>query len=224
MRFMVLQARAGFTTLELVVVLMLMAAVLLIATPNLIRWYSVQQFYQSVQQVMTLFRVAEFSAITANAWMAVVLHSDCPFARGRICAQRIRLPMGQCGIVGTWPAWTNLTSCGTQSSPTEMCEYVQDRWPAAGPEGVRRVEQIRPEFSGTLVLIIGPNGSISQQTSPATSPPLCSDLPILPPGPQVVLSYPAYSPRYYQGVCLSARGQIALTDSAPSRDQLGCPF
>lgn len=166
---------AGFTAVEVVIVLVVVASLLLIVTPGMIQWYWRQRFFQTVEQVTAVVRLTQFSAISTGRWMAVVVYKDCPDSlqlRRRsspvnvlACVARFRLAVGDCGFQPT--DWTNVTgdynsplpACGDLTNPG-LCEYTQDFWLA--PTAPR----MDVDFGGGgnfEVLVISPTGLIGRQ-------------------------------------------------------------
>ncbi len=228
----------GFSLVEMVVVIVLLGVVLTIGIPNMIRWYREQRFLQNVQSIGAALRVAQFSAVNTNHWMMVVFHTRCPDLSGappgaseRPCVQRFRLPVDQCGAVGAWPPWENVTACTSTTDPNTFCEYVQDRWfePVSAPMELIDAGNI-PD---PLVLIFSPQGLIAWQSEPfqdtTSMAPQCQELA----GPELQIiqtnmnfiplrfGWPKGMPYIYQGLCMTGMGRVYMT--APGKtSSLNC--
>jgi len=173
---------AGFTAVEVAVVLVVVASILLIVTPGMIQWYWRQRFFQTVEQVGSALRLAQFSAISTGRWMAVVVYKDCPDSLqlrrlpGPVnvlaCIARFRLAVGDCGFRSA--DWDNITgnydtalpACTGDLTNPALCEYVQDFWLA--PTAPRT--DVFFGNAGFEVFVISPTGTIGRQTSAPASP------------------------------------------------------
>lgn len=239
----------GFSLVELIIVLVLMAIILMIATPGMIRWYNRQRFSQNVQRVLSSLRVAQFSAVSTGYWMLVIAYTDCHdnLQLRRLpaplldvfCVQRFRLPAGQCSPSAV--EWAQLTSapdgfppCAADTPPTTMCEYAQDFWltePRFRMQADLPSEQ--PELGGpTTYTLFGPDGSMGFLPENGVATPTdCTEMnpPILMPLPnmrqelqQMRFGWPAQASEIWQAVCLSGRGRLSLTPMTPSAADLQC--
>jgi len=233
--------RRGFSLVEAAVVLVLMAAVLMIATPGMIRWYNQQRFSQNVQRVLGSLRVAQFSAVSTGYWMLVAAHTDCPDSlqlrqfpqplENIFCMQRFRLPIGQCSpSAADWGQLPDgLNACGPGTPPAQMCEYTQDFWmtePRFAMEADIPSEDAALGGQPTTYMLFSPDGSVGYiQAGVAVPPANCTEMlaPIVMPLPgtppalrQFRFGWPAGTPQVWQAVCLSGRGRLSLTLMAPT--------
>lgn len=239
----------GFSLVELVIVLVLMTAILMIATPGLIRWYNRQRFSQNVQRVLSSLRVAQFSAVSTGYWMLVAAYTDCPddlqlrqFPAPRqdiFCVQRFRLPAGLCsptaadwGTLSGTPA--GFPACGLNTPPGQMCEYVQDFWMTEPRFAMwSDVPSEALGWGATTYILLSPDGSmgfIPEGAIPGAAEctemmgPIVMPLPNMPPDQRMMrFGWPAQgTPDIWQAVCLSGRGRLSLTPMAPFAADLQC--
>lgn len=239
----------GFSLVELAIVLVLMAVILMIAMPGMIRWYNRQRFSQNVQRVLGSLRVAQFSAVSTGYWMLVAAYTDCPdpLQLRRLpapltdifCIQRFRLPVGRCSPSSD--DWGTLTgapdtfdACDPDVRPGQMCEYVQDFW-MTEPRFAMWAD-IPSEALGwgaTTYIVFGPDGSVGFiHEGDVATPADCTEMraPIVMPLPNMDqaqrtmrFGWPAQGPQVWQAVCLSGRGRLSLTPMALAEADLQCP-
>jgi prepilin-type N-terminal cleavage/methylation domain-containing protein len=221
----------GFTMIELVIVLAVLGIILVIALPNVIKYYYQQRFYQEVQHLVALFRTAQFTAISTNHWIGIAMHPVCPYMAGvGFCTQIIRLPRGRCALLANsaydyenWPNdWASLPNCADNNvGPNQLCEYPDERW--VMEKITAPVSQ--PPINADVVYIIGPDGTVTSQTAGEDNR-ICSSLPIPMPTLQLVFAYPPETTsapeHFYKGVCMSGRGNIYTTPPAEEKTDLKC--
>jgi type II secretory pathway pseudopilin PulG len=240
---------AGFTAVEVAVVLVIAASILLIMTPGLIRWYQRQRFLQEVQQVLASLRRAQFSAISTGHWMLVPFYTDCPDGLqlrrweapllNIFCVQRFRLPAGRCSPDAA--QWSTLSSnpesvppCLPNTPPGQMCEYVQDFWTVEPRFTVwADIPSEALGWGATTYVVVNPDGSVGYIPEGADVPPgACAEManPIVMPLPgmapeqqQMRFGWPLNGPQFWQAVCLSGRGRLSLTPVGLAPGDLQCP-
>ncbi len=219
----------GFTFLELVIVLAVIGIIVIIALPNVIKYYYQQRFYQEVQHLVALFRTAQFTSISTNHWIGIAMHPNCPYILNSIdfCIQILRLPQGRCSLSESgsanenWPTdWQQIPIC-TDENTNQLCEYRDERWLM---DKITR-PLLQAPFDKDTIYIIGPDGTVTSQNKGEDNR-ICSSLPIPVPTLQLIFAYPpADSPaleHYYKGVCISGRGNIYSTGVAKNYTELKC--
>jgi len=211
----------GFSFLEMIIVVAILGVLLAIFIPNFINYYWQQRFNQEVQHLIASFRRAQITSVSTNHWIGLAMHPDCKTAEGpsgsdvgRFCMQVIRLPLGSCNIMVWPPAWENLPDCNEADALT-LCEFKEERFP------MEKLIQL-DSMSQMTLYIVGPDGTVTVQSSAPASTPICSDLPI--PIPALQMIFRLENQGLYKGICISGRGNVYSTEILQDKNSLSCPI
>ena len=211
----------GFTLIEMLIVLVVLAVMLAIALPNLLDYYWQQRFVQEVQHVAATIKTSQFTSIASSHWMAVAVHPQCPIPgeSSRFCLQIFRIPAGQC-TMPAWPAgpadWLNMQDCSSANLTGPVpCEFRGERWI------MEAIVRPQPEVGPPVVYLIGPDQTVSFQTAVINNP-VCSDLAIPNPQRQMTFMYLRGSDYMYRGICMTGRGNVKSTKTEDAVIFLSC--